>query len=367
MKKTLRIMFILLVLAGGFLYIVKNPDLPISEKILTTLWIDMTNDEWTWVDLTNCLSYFDGCNTCMVSGGVIGGCTKMFCQEPAEPQCLEYVWTGMDLSGCVSYFDGCNNCSVENGRPRACTEMYCETPSEPKCNEYATGSELTGIFVNDAIFIKETIDRTKKIGDEEPNQDFVLADYIINQSGFSVYVLDTSKISWYDILIATWLSELTILERYPSTLLNNVLTDWRMIDFGHENWVHELPWVQVPNTDFSRAFVAFEGQSEANLVFYIVFRKWTYLVKIDFHPSYLEKSGPLSPTLEKTIQKFYDGQETMRNSEVRDNSDMASEEFKTYRINEFKTYYNNNLAKDTEYNNFLDTVINNAISIFAIK
>lgn len=94
----------------------------------------------------------------MVSGGVIGGCTKMFCETPAEPQCLEYIWTGMDLSGCISYFDGCNNCSVENGRPRACTEMYCEIPSEPKCNEYATGSELTGAsekefintdFVND--------------------------------------------------------------------------------------------------------------------------------------------------------------------------------------------------------------------------
>ena len=103
----------------------------------------MTADETETMDLTNCLSYFDGCNTCMVSGGIIGGCTKMFCQTPAEPQCLEYVWTGMDLSGCVSYFDGCNNCSVENGRPSACTEMYCETPAEPKCNEYASGSEMT--------------------------------------------------------------------------------------------------------------------------------------------------------------------------------------------------------------------------------
>ena len=50
----------------------------------------------------------------------------------------------MDLSGCISYFDGCNNCTVENGRPSACTLMYCETPSEPKCNEYATESEMTG-------------------------------------------------------------------------------------------------------------------------------------------------------------------------------------------------------------------------------
>lgn len=118
------------------------------QKVLTTLWIDMSTDEGTWVDLTNCLSYFDGCNTCMVSGGVIGWCTKMFCETPAEPQCLEYERTGMDLSGCISYFDGCNNCSVENGRPSACTLMYCETPSEPKCNEYASGSNMTGDMIS---------------------------------------------------------------------------------------------------------------------------------------------------------------------------------------------------------------------------
>ncbi len=144
MKKLLRPLFILLLLGLGFLYIVKNPDLPISQKILTTLWIDTTIDSKQKAIDPNCTSYFDGCNTCMVSGGIIGGCTKMYCETPAEPQCLEYVWTGMDLSGCISYFDGCNNCSVENGRPSACTLMYCETPAEPKCNEYASGSENNG-------------------------------------------------------------------------------------------------------------------------------------------------------------------------------------------------------------------------------
>lgn len=142
-------MFVLLLLGAGFLYIVKNPELPISQKILTTLWIDIvTVEQWTGIDLTNCLSYYDGCNTCMVSWWIIEWCTKMFCETPAEPQCLEYAYTGIDLSGCISYFDGCNNCSVENGKPSACTEMYCETPAEPKCNEYATGSESTGAVEN---------------------------------------------------------------------------------------------------------------------------------------------------------------------------------------------------------------------------
>ena len=99
----------------------------------------MTVDEGTGIDLTNCISYFDGCNTCTVASGQVAACTKMYCETPAEPQCLLYEWTGMDLSGCVSYFDGCNNCSVKDGRPDACTMMYCETPSEPKCNAYATG------------------------------------------------------------------------------------------------------------------------------------------------------------------------------------------------------------------------------------
>jgi len=144
MKKLLRLLFLLLLLWFGFLYVVKNPTLPISQKILTTLGINIeTGTQQTGVDLTNCLSYFDGCNTCMVSGGVIGGCTKMYCETPAEPQCLEYVRTWMDLTNCTSYFDGCNNCSVKDGRPDACTLMYCETPGQPKCNEYATWTETT--------------------------------------------------------------------------------------------------------------------------------------------------------------------------------------------------------------------------------
>lgn len=126
------------------MYLVKNPELPISQKILTTIGIDMASEGKQKAIDPNCTNYFDGCNTCMVSGGIIGGCTKMFCETPAEPQCLEYKRTGMDLTNCISYFDGCNNCTVENGKPSACTLMYCETPTEPKCNEYASGAANNG-------------------------------------------------------------------------------------------------------------------------------------------------------------------------------------------------------------------------------
>jgi len=43
-------------------------------------------------DLTNCKSYFDGCNTCFVTGGKIGGCTRMACSDEMkkEPKCMLY-------------------------------------------------------------------------------------------------------------------------------------------------------------------------------------------------------------------------------------------------------------------------------------
>ncbi|HMS91287.1 MAG TPA: DUF333 domain-containing protein [Candidatus Absconditabacterales bacterium] len=141
MKKLIRIpLLIVLLLGGAFLYVVNTPTSPFSQQVLKTLGINIPNTDTLPIDLNNCSSYFDGCNTCMVQSGQIGGCTKMFCETPSEPKCLEYVYTGIDLTNCISYFDGCNNCTVENGKPSACTLMYCETPGEPKCNEYATGT-----------------------------------------------------------------------------------------------------------------------------------------------------------------------------------------------------------------------------------
>lgn len=53
------------------------------------------------------------------------------------------VTTWIDLTNCSAYFDGCNTCSVKDGKADACTLMYCETPSEPKCLVYATGTEVS--------------------------------------------------------------------------------------------------------------------------------------------------------------------------------------------------------------------------------
>ena len=49
----------------------------------------------------------------------------------------------VDLTNCESYFDGCNNCFVTKGKIGGCTEMACQTYEEPKCNRY---SALVGEF-----------------------------------------------------------------------------------------------------------------------------------------------------------------------------------------------------------------------------
>ena len=42
----------------------------------------------------NCISWFDGCNTCSVKNGVIGGCTMMACKLATQPpSCLSYIDT----------------------------------------------------------------------------------------------------------------------------------------------------------------------------------------------------------------------------------------------------------------------------------
>ncbi len=160
MKKTLRTLFIVILLIGvGSLYVVKFPDSVVSQKILNAIGGQVVTDATvsTGIDLTNCSSYFDGCNTCFVQSWVVGGCTRMYCATPTEPKCLQYTTgtreqgqgtsdqgPGLDLTNCVSYFDGCNNCTVKDGKPEACTLMYCETPTEPKCNQYTTGTRDQG-------------------------------------------------------------------------------------------------------------------------------------------------------------------------------------------------------------------------------
>jgi hypothetical protein len=97
MKKFLRtLVIIIIIVLGIFFYIVKNPSIPLSTQLLDTVWVSVKQDTLstgTEVDLTNCIDYYDGCNTCIVSWGVIGWCTKKACPTFEEPKCLKYVDT----------------------------------------------------------------------------------------------------------------------------------------------------------------------------------------------------------------------------------------------------------------------------------
>ncbi|MBP9758337.1 S-layer homology domain-containing protein [Candidatus Dojkabacteria bacterium] len=83
---------------------------------------------------SNCTNWYDGCNTCTVSNGVIGGCTKMYCAQTATPRCLQYL-PQIPLN-CKGWYDGCNNCGVENGNVTNCTMMACEQYGTPRCTLY---------------------------------------------------------------------------------------------------------------------------------------------------------------------------------------------------------------------------------------
>ena len=39
----------------------------------------------------NCVSWFDGCNTCQVNNGVLGACTRMMCFREGEPYCISTI------------------------------------------------------------------------------------------------------------------------------------------------------------------------------------------------------------------------------------------------------------------------------------
>jgi len=47
----------------------------------------------------NCVTWYDGCNTCYVSNGIIGGCTRMMCFREDAPHCASYATTSGGLSG----------------------------------------------------------------------------------------------------------------------------------------------------------------------------------------------------------------------------------------------------------------------------
>lgn len=61
------------------------------------------------INLKDCESFFDGCNTCIVEDGVITGCTRKFCPEGLleDPSCLEYRGEKVAVIGGEKDENGC--------------------------------------------------------------------------------------------------------------------------------------------------------------------------------------------------------------------------------------------------------------------
>ncbi|MFT4312660.1 MAG: Kazal-type serine protease inhibitor domain-containing protein [Candidatus Woesearchaeota archaeon] len=93
---------------------------------------------------SDCTTWFDGCNNCQVGEDGQLACTRMYCDELQEPQCLAYdgedqftdAYGNVIPPNCTAWFDGCNNCQVGEDGLLACTLMYCEVLQEPQCLSY---------------------------------------------------------------------------------------------------------------------------------------------------------------------------------------------------------------------------------------
>ncbi|MBT3690089.1 hypothetical protein HOE31_01040 [bacterium] len=73
---------------------------------------------------------------------ILTGCTKVVTDEVIEPVNTEPIlYENIDLSvipnECVTWFDGCNDCIIINEQVLGCTEMYCETLLEPECRQWS--------------------------------------------------------------------------------------------------------------------------------------------------------------------------------------------------------------------------------------
>ena len=106
-------------------------------------------DNWGNCIDEGCKTWFDSCNTCMVNEGIILSCTEELCYHSiSNAVCLDGLGTispnPIIPNNCVTWFDGCNTCSVSNGELQGCTLMMCITNTEPYCQVFTSGELEVG-------------------------------------------------------------------------------------------------------------------------------------------------------------------------------------------------------------------------------
>jgi hypothetical protein len=72
-----------------------------------------------------------------VESNIQGQETKLMVLDVLKELTLDIYYKVDDFSECISYYDGCNTCGVEEGVVTFCTEMACTQMSTPSCEQYA--------------------------------------------------------------------------------------------------------------------------------------------------------------------------------------------------------------------------------------
>lgn len=84
---------------------------------------------------------------CVYSTGPVGvadtpGTCMLICRTTRDRygNCISAATTAPQVPrNCVTWYDGCNTCSTVNGQLRGCTMMMCFTQNEPYCQAFAAG------------------------------------------------------------------------------------------------------------------------------------------------------------------------------------------------------------------------------------
>merc|ERR1711998_39742 len=96
---------------------------------------------------------------------------------------------------CVSFYDGCNTCTVFNGELTTCTEMYCATYADAYCTEYESETEPTETETETAE-PTETIVDCSDVADVDENGAVDVLDIVVMIDGilynYHVFTTDAS-------------------------------------------------------------------------------------------------------------------------------------------------------------------------------
>ncbi len=202
MKKLLRKLIILIVIVCIYLLIKKNTTrlgLPTQIGTIQT-WVVAT-----WIDLTNCVSYFDGCNNCSVKDGKADACTLMYCEKPSEPKCLQEK-TGENIVSAIEDF------SFQIPKWRTITKTTSNPCADYDCSipvlRIATNIKDNSWYVVYALLkidevSKNKVQATDKILINQPDKKLVQLEWV---SWFGSFMLDI-KGKYYLIEIADFTSE----------------------------------------------------------------------------------------------------------------------------------------------------------------